>query len=72
MKNKVDFKKVANVARFGILGSYKMMTPKEFSALPEVEKLEVYQAVFNLHHDCCSFLSANINLDELYDHYSED
>lgn len=71
MKTKVDFKEVANVVRFDMLGSLKMVTPEEFEKMSGADELEFYREVFDLHHDVCRYLQANLELDELSEKFGE-
>ena len=71
MKKTIDFKKVAEVLRFDILGSFHLKTPTDFESLPEEEQREYYRYVFYLFHDACTYLQANLNLDELTEKYKE-
>lgn len=70
MAKNVDFKKVAKQLRYGILGSFQMMVPDEFEKLSEQEKLAFYERVFDLHHDCCNFLTSYLDIDELNQNYN--
>lgn len=70
MAKNVDFKNVAKQVRYDILGGFKMMVPSEFEKLSEKEKLEFYQRVFDLHHDCCNFLTSYLDIDELNQNYN--
>lgn len=72
MTKTIDFKKVAEVLRFDILGSFHLKTPTDFESLPEEERREHYQDAFDLFHDVCTYLQANLELDELTEKYKED
>ena len=69
MAKNVDFKKVAEQLRYGILGGFQMMVPDEFEKLSEQEKIAFYERVFELHHDCCKFLTSYLYIDELNKNY---
>lgn len=70
MAKNVDFKNVASEVRYGILGSFQMMTPSEFEKLSEPEKVLFYERIFKLHHDCCNFLTSYLDIDELNHNYN--
>lgn len=69
MAKNVDFKKVASEVRYGILGSFQMMTPSEFEKLPDQEKVLFYERIFKLHHDCCNFITSYLDIDDLNQDY---
>ena len=71
MKEKIDFKKVADKVRFDLLGSISLPTPSEFQMLSDEEKARLYQQIFELHHDACCYLSSSLYLDELTTKYEE-
>lgn len=71
MVENVNFKQVAYDVRFRILGSFKMKTPKEFESLTKDQQMDYYRELFDLHHDACNFLTANLDIDALMTKYPE-
>ena len=71
MKEKIDFKKVADTVRFDLLGSISLPTPSEFQMLSDEEQARLYQQICELHHDACCYLSSSLYLDELNTKYEE-
>lgn len=71
MKEKIDFKKVADTVRFDLLGSISMPTPSDFQKLSEEEKARLYQQIWDLHNDVCCYLSSSLYLDELNKKYDD-
>ena len=69
MAKQVDFKNVAKQVRYDILGSFKMPVPEDFQMLSDKEQFELYNRLYELHHDCCRFLSASLEIDELNQDY---
>lgn len=71
MKEKIDFRNAAKVVRFELLGSFNMPTPSDFKTLSNEEKAQIYEKLFELHHDVCCYLSSALYLDELATKYEE-
>lgn len=71
MVENVNFKQVAYDVRFRIFGPFKMKTPKEFESLTEDQQMDYYRELFDLFHDACSYLSANLDMDNLMNKYPE-
>lgn len=71
MKEKIDFRNAAQVVRFELLGSFNMPTPSNFETLSNEEKAQIYEKLFELHHDVCCYLSSALYLDELATKYEE-
>lgn len=69
MKEKIDFSEVANVVRFNMLGSIELPLPSEFERLDNEQKSQLYQRIFDLHHDMCCYLSSSLYLDEINKKY---
>ena len=65
MKEKIDFCEVVNVVRMNMLGSIVLPLPSEFERLDEEKKSQLYQKIFELHHDMCCYLSSSLYIDEL-------
>lgn len=72
MQNYVDFKYVVNHARYEMLGSLKVPTPSEFESMTNDEKLSLYEKLFDLHHDVCTYLSSSLYVEELSKKYKHD
>lgn len=71
MNEKINFRNVAQVVRFELLGSLNMPTPSNFETLSDEEKAQIYEKLFDLHHDVCCYLSSALYLDELATKYEE-
>lgn len=69
---KVDFKKIAHVVRFDLLGSSSMPTPAEFETLSESERFAIYRLWFGIIHDTSTFLSSALDTDKLLSKYNVD
>ena len=72
MSKNVDFKQVANQARFGIMAAIKLPTPEEFQKLNDDEKLALYRNIFDTWHDMSDFLTSSLNIDDLLNKYGND
>lgn len=71
MKENVDFRKVANTVRYGLLGSMYTPTPENFGELSDEEKKQIYEQLFDLLHDVCNYLSSSMYIDELNTKYEK-
>lgn len=71
MKEKIDFRKVANKVRFDLLGSVLVPTPSDYEKLGDEEKARIYQYIFDMYHDVCCYLSSSLYLDELETKYEK-
>ena len=69
MKDLVDFKNVVDTVRFNLLGSIELPLPSEFERLDNEQKTQLYQRIFDLHHDMCCYLSSSLYIDELNKKY---
>lgn len=72
MAKQVDFKNVVSQVRYGILGSFQMVTPSEFKMLSDKEQFELYNRLFKLHHDVSNFLTSYLDIDDLNQDYNID
>lgn len=72
MQNNVNFQSIVHTARYDMLGSLQMPTPSDFESMTNDEKMSLYEKVFDLHHDVCTFLSSSIYTEELSKKYSHD
>ena len=69
MKENVDFKQVANDVRFRMLGPFNFLTPTEFEKLTKAEQNAYYYKCFDLFHDVCRYLGAQLDLDKFMNKY---
>lgn len=70
MAKQIDFKSVAKQLRYDILGGFQMLVPSDFEKLSETQKLDYYDRIFTLHHDCCNFLTSYLDIDDLNQDYN--
>lgn len=71
MAQKIDFKEITHIVRYGMLPRMKMVTPQKFNEMPLVDKLELYRSSFDIYHDICNYLSSALDIDKLNETYNQ-
>lgn len=68
---KENFKDVCDFVRFKMFGNFNTLTPKEWDALPDIEKREYVECVFDFHYDVCQYLVSQLEGDRIIETYNQ-
>lgn len=64
-----NFREELSVLRYQILSSVKVVTPSDFEALCEEEKIKLYSQIFSVYYDACNYASSILDIYKLENKY---